>query len=124
MELIENKTFDKNNFTASPLTKGEYEYCVFKDCDFSNTDLTDMKFSDCEFIACNLSLAKIARAAFRDVKFKDCKMLGLHFYNCDEFGLTISIENCNLSHSSFYQRKIKKTSFKNSQLTEVDFTQC
>lgn len=29
-----------------------------------------------------------------------------------------------LNHSSFYRTKIKKTVFKNSQLHEVDFTEC
>jgi uncharacterized protein YjbI with pentapeptide repeats len=51
-------------------------------------------------------------------------MLGLHVDNCSEFGLSFSIENCVLSHSSFYKVKLKKTSFKNAQLQEVDFTEC
>lgn len=119
----QEKTFDKINFTLEPLAKGEYENCVFSNCDLSNADLTDMKFFDCDFTACNLSLAKLTRTMFRDVKFKDCKLLGLLFENCNEFGFTVSFENCNLNHSSFYQKKIKKTWFKNSQLQEVDFIQ-
>jgi fluoroquinolone resistance protein len=75
-------------------------------------------------LACNLSLAKLERTAFRDVVFKECKMLGLHFENCNEFGLAFSFENCQLSHSSFYRTKIKKTNFKNSLLKEADFTEC
>jgi uncharacterized protein YjbI with pentapeptide repeats len=51
-------------------------------------------------------------------------MLGLHFENCNEFGLSFTFENCQLNHSSFYKTKIKKTLFKNSQLKEVDFTEC
>ena len=121
---IEEKTFDKNNFTMNPLTKGEYENCVFKGCDFSNTDLSEVKFIKCEFLGCNLSLANLLKTTFRDVKFKDCKMLGLLFYNCNEFGLNVNFDSCNLNHSSFYQRKIRKTSFINSLLNEVDFTEC
>jgi len=49
-------------------------------------------------------------------------MLGLHFYNCSEFGLSFTFDNCNLGHSSFYKTKIKKTVFKNSHLHEVDST--
>jgi len=51
-------------------------------------------------------------------------MLGLPFYDCSEFGLSFSFDNCNLGHSSFYKTKIKKTVFRNSQINEVDFTDC
>ena len=51
-------------------------------------------------------------------------MLGLLFYKCNEFGLVFRMEDCNLSHSSFYQTKIRKTSFVSSILNEVDFTEC
>jgi uncharacterized protein YjbI with pentapeptide repeats len=51
-------------------------------------------------------------------------MLGLHFEDCNPFGLSVSFQNCNLSHSSFYQNKLKKTKIENSKLHEVDFTEC
>ena len=111
---FEDKTFDKSDFTQNALTKGEYENCTFITCDFSNTDLTDIKFSECEFLGCNLSLAKLTKTAFRDTKFKECKMLGLHFENCSQSGLSFSIDHCNLTHSSFYQTKLKKTIFRNN----------
>jgi uncharacterized protein YjbI with pentapeptide repeats len=50
-------------------------------------------------------------------------MLGLRFDTCNEFGLSISFESCQLNHSSFYKTKIKKTFFKNSHLQEADFTE-
>lgn len=121
---VEEKTFNKDDFTKNALTKGEYEFCTFINCDFSGSDLADIKFSECEFIDCNLSLAKLTKTSFRDVKFRSGKMLGLRFENCSEFGLLFGFENCTLNHSSFYQTKLKKTSFKNSQLREVDFTEC
>jgi uncharacterized protein YjbI with pentapeptide repeats len=71
-----------------------------------------------------LSLAKLERTAFRDIVFRECKMLGLHFEHCNEFGLAFSIEGCQLDHSSFYRTKIKKTIFKNSSLKESDFSEC
>ncbi len=114
------KTFEKIN----SLKKGEYENCVFKNCNFENEDLKGVKFYDCQFINCNLSLVKITNTIFRDIKFSECKMLGIPFESCNEYGLTVSFENCNLSHSTFYKRKISKTKFENSQLHEVDFTEC
>ena len=90
---IEEKTFDKINFTQNPLTKGDYEYCTFINCDFSNSDLSDIKFLECEFLGSNLSLAKLTKTALRDIKFKDCKMLGLHFEDCNKFGFNVYFDN-------------------------------
>jgi len=119
---IEDKTFDRGDFTLNPLAKGEYENCRFINCDFSNSDLRGFIFSECEFTGCNLSLAALDETAFRYVKFKDSKMLGLRFENCIGFGFAFYIEGCSLNHSSFYQMKLKKTIFRNSQLRESDFT--
>ena len=117
-------TFDKSDFKKEPLQSGEYENCTFMNCDFYSSDLSGIKFTDCIFTACNLSVAKLNKTAFRDAQFKDCKMLGLHFDNCNEFGLSFRFETCSLNHSSFYKRKLKNTIFKNSQLQDTDFTEC
>ncbi|MEP7256903.1 MAG: pentapeptide repeat-containing protein, partial [Flavitalea sp.] len=61
--FMEEKIFDKTDFTQKPLMKGEYENCTFITCDFLNADLTDFEFSECEFLGCNLSLAKLTKTA-------------------------------------------------------------
>ena len=119
-----DSTFDKIDYTESPLPKDEYDSCSFLNCDFSNSDLSEVIFMECEFENCNLSMAKLRKTALQDIKFLNCKMLGLHFDDCNPFGISVSFENCNLSHSSFYQNKLKKTIFDNSKLQEVDFTEC
>ena len=116
-------TFEKVNYTATPLARGEYERCRFINCDFSNSSLANIKFLESEFIGCNLSLCKLDMAAFVDVKFTDGKLLGLQFETCDKFNLSIGFDNCILNHSSFFQSKIRKTLFKNTQLIEVDFAE-
>ncbi len=122
---IADKTLDKIDFARGPaLARGEYENCRFLNCNFSDADLSESMFVDCQFIGCNLSMVKSIKTVFRDVQFKDCKMLGLHFENCSRFGLAIGFDNCLLTHSSFFQTKIIMTTFKNSQLQEVDFTEC
>lgn len=117
-----DEIFDKIDYRDDFLAKGEYENCRFRNCDFSNSDLSGIKFIDCEFSGCNLSLVKLTTTVFRDVTFADCKMVGLHFENCNNFGLSFRFEGCSLNHSSFYQTKIKKTIFKNCQLQETDFS--
>jgi fluoroquinolone resistance protein len=121
---VDNQTFERIYFKENPLKKGDYENCTFNNCDFSNTDLSEIKFIDCNFICCNLSLVKLIKTALRDIKFKNCKMLGLHFDDCNDFGLSFGFEDCSLNHSSFYKIKIPRTIFKNSQLHEIDFTEC
>ena len=54
-------------------------------------------------------------------KFRDCKMLGLHFEHCNTLGFECSFQGCNLTHSSFFGLKIKKTLFSNTLLYECDF---
>src|SRR5664280_413093 len=100
-EYIEEKTFDKIDFTQNPLTKGEFESCTFISCDFSNSDLTAAAFIDCEFENCNLSMAKLNNTALREVRFTNCKMLGLHFENCNEIGLSASFDNSILEKTDF-----------------------
>jgi uncharacterized protein YjbI with pentapeptide repeats len=116
---ITDKTFER----CGDLAKGEYENCTFDNCDFSESDFSEYKFIDCAFKECNLSLMKINRTSFQNANFIHCKMLGLRFDTCNEFGLSISFESCQLNHSSFYKTKIKKIFFKNSHLQEADFTE-
>lgn len=121
---VQEKLFDKTDFTSIPLPLAEYEGCTFRGCNFSNSNLSDFKFTDCTFEDCNLSLVKSSKTALRDVVFKGCKMLGFRFDLCNTFGLAFIFTDCQLNHSSFYKLKIKKTRFKNCGLQEVDFTDC
>lgn len=116
---LSDKSFTKND----TVQKGEYEKCNFNSIDFTDKDLSEFIFTDCTFNGCNLSMVSIHKTVFRDVAFRDCKMLGLRFDTCQEFGLSFSFDGCQLDHSSFYQRKIRKTAFRNSQIREVDFTE-
>jgi len=66
---------------------------------------------------------KLIDTVFRDVQFKGCKMLGLHFFDCDNFLFSAEFENCMLNHSSFYKMNCKKMQFIDDVLHEVDFTE-
>jgi len=123
LAYFENQTFESINFNQKALPRGEYENCQFLNCDFSEHNFSDYTFADCDFNGCNLSLAKLSKTAFRDVRFTACKMLGLHFEQCNGFGLAFSFSDCVLNDSSFYQTKIKKSVFRNCQLHAADFTE-
>ncbi len=121
--LIEDEVFDKQDFTKKRLPKGDYEYCTFLNCNFSEGSLSEVRFLECEFVDCNISSTNITNTAFQDVKFKDCKLLGLSFENCNPFGFSIQVNNCQLNHGSFYQVVLKQTKLIDSQLQYVDFTE-
>src|SRR5699024_3193905 len=115
--------FTAEKLSSRPLLKGEYENCTFTKCNFSHTKLSSFHFVECTFTDCDLSLAQLEKTILQGVSFINCKMLGLHFYSCNNFGLALSFENCLLTHSSFYHLKIPKTLFKNCLLREVNFIQ-
>lgn len=108
----------------NPLAPGEYERCTFTGCEFGEANLCGYSFWECEFAGCNLSLAKLDGTALREVVFRECKMLGLHFDECNKFGFGVSFVACTLDHSTFVEMKMAKTSFRDSKLREVDFSGC
>jgi len=119
---FEDKKFEKLNFIEKTLPFGVYENCIFFNCDFSNADLSNFSFAECKFSGCNISMAKLTKVTLNDVVFNSCKLLGLHFEDCNKMPFIISFENCTLNFSSFYKQKLKKIVFKNSEIREADFT--
>ncbi len=120
---MEGEAFNGIDYTADGLSDRAYEDCTFINCNFGNADLSGINFVECEFRSCSLSMAGLAGTTFRDVKFRECKMLGLHFEDCNELLFSVSFDGCQLDLSSFYQRPMKGTPFRNCSLREVDFTE-
>lgn len=123
MEAFVSKTFERTA-ASTPLQKGEYEHCTFKQCDFSNQDISHYKFIECTFRGCNLSLLKLSKTSFQDTHFHECKMLGLRFDQCHNFALSFTFDTCILQDASFFRLKLKKTAFRNCQLHHADFAEC
>ncbi len=119
-----DQTFDKIDFKEDGLPKEEYDTCTFISCDFYGTDLSGCSFLDCEFVGCNLSMAKLLKTSIQDTTFKNCKMLGLHFDQCNPFNLSFRFEGCTLNYASFFKTKLKGIRFRDCQLQEADFVEC
>ncbi len=124
MKFIEEQTFRQQDFRIEPLMEGEYESCVFKNCQLGGADLSGYKFFNCSFVDCDLSNAKLEHTSFNEAVFRGCKMLGLHFDACNDFGLALAFEECCLNHSVFYKKSLRETVFKQTELKEVDFSEC
>lgn len=123
MDYFFEENFEQINGTEKPLINGEYEQCVFLNCDFTNAQWTQFKFIDCKFIDCNLSLASLLGVVMNNVYFQGCKLLGIHWFQCDKLSFIVSFEDCQLSNAAFYKANLKKTKFLNCDLTEVDFSE-
>lgn len=121
--MIEDKSFSRIDYTKTNLVKGEYINCIFTNCNFYNLDLSSFTFNECEFNDCDLSLSRLEGTIFNDIKFINCKLLGLHFKNCNDFFLSVSFDNCMLKLSTFYKLKLKKTRLKACNLQDVDFSE-
>lgn len=121
MDYITDQTFE--GLTIENLTTAEYENCVFQSCQLNGADLSNFTFVDCEFISSDLSSIRSKKTSFRDAYFRDCKLMGIHFEDCNPYGLRCTFESCTLDYSFFYQCPLKGTKFSNCRLTEVDFTE-
>lgn len=121
--MIENQTFEKIDFTLTPLKVDEYDNCKFIDCNFENQTFANFVFVDSEFTNCNLSLVKVPYTAFKTVDFNNCKLLGVDFSECNAFLLNMNFESCLMNLTSFYQLKIKQKTFLNCSLNEAEFTE-
>jgi fluoroquinolone resistance protein len=116
---FQDQTFNRTDYLA----QGEYENCTFTNCYLAEANLSGCKFIDCKFEDSNLSLVQLLKTVFRDVQFHSCKMVGMDFEKCSEYGLSVSFEHCMLESASFRKTKINKTVFVHCSLINVDFTE-
>jgi len=121
--FITDRSFKGIDFTAKPLSKAEYENCLFDSCIFSNSNLSNIVFMECEFTDCDLSNVNLTNTTFKETDFKRSKLLGTRFDHCNDFLLSFNFYDCILNLSSFYKLKIKNTIFQNCKMLSVDFTE-
>lgn len=117
--LIANETFEKLDKLDN---HNEYEGCTFINCDFSEGYLTSTKFIESEFVDCNLSNVRFDDSSILDVQFKNCKMIGIQFDRINQLLFAAIFENCQLNDCTFFEMKLRQSSFVNSSLVGADFT--
>lgn len=122
-EIFEDRIFEADDYTKENLESGEYDNCRFLNCNFNQSDLYNITFIGCVFEGCDFSMAKLSNTTFSDIQFINCKMLGLHFEDCNKFVIMMNFKDCQLNLSSFLRIKLKSTRFINCSLQEVDFAE-
>ena len=114
--------FESIDFTLEKNLCDEYEDCVFLRCSFAEVELSNKKFISCRFEGCNFTGATLYETIFRDAVFNGCKLLGLQFSRCNEYGFSAEFNGCNLDLADFSRRTMKKTRFHGCRLHSADFT--
>lgn len=122
LPFISDKIFEKQDYRQTSLTKAEYDNCTFRHCNFSDSFLSYVSFTECKFKDCNLSGVKIKDTLFKDILFSHSKILGVNFSECSDFLFSFKAEHSIFSFSSFFNKNLNNTSFKNCILENVDFT--
>jgi fluoroquinolone resistance protein len=120
--FIEDNKYENQRFPDSSLKIGEYESCTFKNCDFSNSNLSEINFINCRFHDCNFSLTNVTNSSFREVLFEKCKLLGLHFDECNGLLISMGFSDCYIELCSFTKLNLKSTLLTDSKVYECDFT--
>lgn len=120
---IVDKEFHSVNFKKEDFLKGEYDACIFVNCNFNGIDLSHCNFVNCKFDSCDLSNQKMIHTTLQEIQFQDCKMIGIHFEDCNPFLLSFQFKGCNLNYSCFFKLKLNSTVFKTCSLQECDFSQ-
>ncbi len=121
-KLIENMTFENNDYTGKTLSKNEFFHCQFNRCNFSDSNLSHNTFVDCTFSDSNLSMIKFTGSDLKNVNFKGCKLIGIDFSECNDFLFKVNFENCILDYSYYLKKKLAKTTFKGCSIKEANFT--
>lgn len=119
---IVDTQFKDNDFSFTPLAKGDYENCEFINCTFNELSLASFSFCECRFIRCHFNACPINKTSWREVTFAESKITGLHFEESNNPMVDITITDSTLELCSFNDMKLLRLIIKDSKLLECDFS--
>ena len=117
-----DEVFTGLDFTGGLDSESEYINCTFENCNFASADLSHATLIDCRFTGCDLHLAKVAGTSLTGTILTECNCMGINFFECNRFMLSLSFEKCNLNLSSFYELDLHGMTIILTSLKETDFT--
>lgn len=101
--------------------KGLYfENCLFKRCQFIESVFNQCVFEACRFEHCDLSLAQVNSSSFIETLFLECKCVGINWTVASQ-RFSPRFEKCQMSHSSFLDRKVTALVLKDCTAKDVNF---
>lgn len=121
VKVFLDKVFEKADLDTDKIIIAEYDQCQFRHVNLNSADLSTCIFIDCLFDECDLSLMKLNNTVFRDVRFVNCKMMGIHFENCNKYGVSFKIDNCLFTPQFFLPHQPEKNRVQESAINRSRF---
>lgn len=119
-------------FTAQDMLGQEYEGMEFRNCVFAS--LRGVDLISCRFVNCDLSNIDVMNSGMQDVIFLDCKIIGVNFFEANDFGFSVDFidsvvdfcgfENMKMNKSTFSGCRIHGTSFRGADLSKAKMNKC
>jgi len=123
-EYYDGARFHSIDFTEDKLADRSFEKCTFISCHFREIPLNRTVFCSCVFIECEIVLTKLNAITLNGVEFQSCKIMGVNFTDCNDFGFSPEFTKCIVNSSSFYGKSLRKRKFTGCRLIDCDFTNC
>ncbi|PKN24067.1 MAG: pentapeptide repeat-containing protein [Deltaproteobacteria bacterium HGW-Deltaproteobacteria-22] len=123
-EYHSGASFEGLDLGAFRLSGHTFEDCTFTSCRFDDRPQAGVSFISTEFRRCELVLTKLAGVTLNGVLFADCKLVGVHFSECNKFGFAPAFEGCLIDQSVFQKHTWKKGRFVKSLIRSCDFMEC
>ncbi len=117
-------SYEGIDFGAFRLTGHTFEDCTFTSCRFDDRPQSGVSFVSSQFRKCEFVLTRLAGVTLNGVLFADCKLVGVHFTECNKFGFAPSFEGCLIDQSVFQKHTWKKGRFAKNLIRSCDFLEC
>jgi len=118
-------SFENLKLDLDSIENKHFEGCKFSKSSFVETQFKSSRFVECEFKFCNLSSAQFRYSSFIDTVFDESKLLGINWTQVKwpniNLNSPIKLYRSNISHSSFFELKLRELIIEECKAHDVDF---
>ena len=120
----ENIDYASVDFSGQDLRDHSFETCAFTSCRFREMELSRASFCSCAFKDCEIVLATLNQTRLNGAFFDSCKIVGLNFADCSDFGLSLAFKDCVVGSSVLFGKSLRKMKLLDCRLLDCDFGDC
>ena len=121
-DLAEGKIFRDLDLRGGEISERVFRECTFSNVTFAEARLRECRFEDCIVRLSDWTMAKVYGTAMRGVKFEGSKLMGIDWSDGHR-SLDASFKECLLYYSSFARVDLRKCTFKDCRMLEVNFSE-
>ncbi len=129
-EFCSNESYESIHFVGLHTNEGQrfegidFRNVEFIKCDFSSIEFVRCSFENCTFKQSTLSLMKPTESKFDKVTISHCKLTGIDWTSANKtITFAIHCENSDCSYNVFAGLNLSKSSFKECNFYESDFSE-